>query len=182
MTPFLPPELVFQRSIARTAGLLAGSLLITGVSYFFLTHRVFDIAFEAWLLGLMLGPVAIVINSVSLFRGGPQVIFDEHGIHDLRTSWGLIPWSDVLSVAIIRFYASRYLCLYLVDESDRIARLSTWGRLALRANHVRGFPAFKIRFIGLTPGLDDAWAYLQTHRPEKVCALPAPQVAISGPL
>jgi hypothetical protein len=163
MNDSMPSELIFERSLARTAGLLAAAILMTGMSYFFLTRRIFPIAFEAWLLGILLGPVGVVINLLALFRGGPQVVFDEHGINDLRTSWGLIPWTDILSFAIVSIYANRVLCIYLVDESARVARLSTWGRLAL---------LFKMRFVGLAPGLNEAWHYLATHHPEKVFAAP----------
>ena len=171
-----PRELIFERSIAKTAGMLTGAVLMTGLSYYFITRGILDVAFEARLLGLFFGPIAFVINAMSLFRGGPQVVFDEQGINDLRTSWGLISWNDVLSFATVRFYSSRHLCIYLADEPGRIASLSLWGRrLGLNAHHATGFPAFMIRFHGLTPGFDEAWNYLQTHHPEKVRVLPTAQ-------
>jgi hypothetical protein len=69
-----------------------------------------------------------------------------------------------LSIATI--YANRFLCIYLADERARVARLSWRGRLALLANHANGLPAFKLRFAGLTPGLDAAWAWLEAHHPQ----------------
>jgi hypothetical protein len=170
-----PKELIFERSIAKTAGMLVGAVLMTGLSYYFITRGILNFAFDAWLLGLILGSVAFVINATSLFRGGPQVVFDEQGINDLRTSWGLIAWNEILSLAIVPFYGNRFLCIYLADESARIASLSLWGRLGLYAHHAKGFPAFNIRFQGLTRGLDEAWDYLQTHHPEKVRVLPTAQ-------
>jgi hypothetical protein len=55
-----------------------------------------------------------------------------------------------------------------MDESARLAKLSIWGRLALRLNHVKGWPAFKVRFKGLTPGIKEAWSYLETHHSDKI--------------
>lgn len=170
MLPSPSTELIFERSLPKTAALLAGSIVMAGLSYYCLRRGVLRFAWEGWLLGITLGGVAIGINIVALFRGGPQVIFNEHGIHDLRTSWGMISWGEIDSVAIVSIYCNRMLCLYLVDEPARVARLSLWGRIALRANHMKGFPAFKLRFAGLTPGLDAAWDYLLTHHPQE--ALP----------
>ena len=163
--------LIFERSIARTAGLLTGSIMLTGVCWYFFTHGILQFAWEAWLLGMLLGPVAVVIHLVSFFRGGPQVVFDENGIHDFRTSWGLISWGEMRSVEIVTYYASPHLCIHLVNEPERTASLSIWGRLAVGVNHVAGYPALMIRFIGLTPGMMEAEEYIHTHHPEKVMTL-----------
>ena len=69
MQPTMSSELIFERSIARTAGLLGWSIAITGMSYFCLTRGILNFAYEAWWLGIILGPLAEALQGATSMPG-----------------------------------------------------------------------------------------------------------------
>lgn len=152
--------------------MLVGALLMTGGSYAVITWGLFPIAFKAALLGIVLGPIAIIINVVSLFRGGPQVVFNEQGIHDRRTSWGVIAWHEIVAVQVIAVLGTRFVRLHLADEPACLARLSGSARLRMRFHSPNLVPVFLIPFQGLTPGVNEAQHFLATNHADKLAIEP----------
>ena len=98
-------------------------------------------------------------------RSGPAVVINEEGFEDKRSRTGLIPWDEVEAVTIESVSSSRFMAIH-VDDTDKYVRQAPFcRRWYMRLNRVTGFPALCVSFVGLTPGLDAAWAYIQEIRP-----------------
>ena len=164
----VPPAFICERSIPKTAVRLA-LLLLIGVCCL-VASRLFIFDLETVLkIAVGWGIVMIVITR-RLFHGGPNVVIDEHGINDLRTSWGLFRWNEIVALSKFTFNNSPCLCIELVNEQARIATLSWWARFIIRLNRHYGLPAVFVDFTCLTPGLAEACRYLEAHHPEKFFA------------
>jgi hypothetical protein len=166
--------MTFERSITKTAGLLALSILMTGVAYYCTTVPLPNAQFYGWIGMAFFGFGSIVI-AASLFRAGTCVVFDDAGIHDLRTSWGLVAWSEIETIWVGSVQSQRFLCIELHDAAARVAKSSAWQQRICRANNAMGYPAFTLAFVGLTPGFDDALGYLCARHPEKMRDSSPPQ-------
>jgi hypothetical protein len=151
----------------KTAGLLALGICMTGVAYYCTTVPLPNVQFYGW-IGIAFFGFGSIVIAASLFRAGTCVVFDDAGIHDLRTSWGLVSWSEIESIWVQSVNSSKFLCIELYDAGARVAKLSAWQQRICRANNALGYPAFTLSFVGLTPGLEDALRYLDTRHPEKL--------------
>lgn len=140
-----------------------------GASWFCTTIPKLKAQIAGW-AGLVFFGLCFIAILAQLFRSGPSVILDEMGIHDLRSSFGTIPWADVVSLRIGSVKSQRFLCVEVLDPSTYLSRLPSHKRLLAQANPSLGFPPITIGFSGLSPGLDDVWSYVQTNHPEKIAA------------
>jgi hypothetical protein len=121
-------------------------------------------------MGLVFFGLCFIAILTQLFRSGPSVILDDAGIHDLRSSFGTIPWADIISLWTGAVRSQRFLCVEVHDSSTYLSRLPSHKQLLAQANPSFGFPPITIGFTGLSPGLDDVWSYVQTNHPEKIAA------------
>jgi hypothetical protein len=165
-------------SIAKTLGWVCGAILMLGASWFCTTIPTLKAQIAGW-LGLVFFGLGFIATLAQLFRRGPSVILDELGIHDLRSSFGIIPWADVVSLRVGSVRSQRFLCVDVQDPSTYLSRLPSRKRLLKRllamANASLGFPPItippiSIGFTGLSPDLDEVWSYVQTNHPEKIAA------------
>jgi hypothetical protein len=118
----------------------------------------FGLVFLAW---------GLVILFLQFFRRGPTVIIDDSGVLDRRLGVGPIPWSDITSVSITLVRDQRFISLWLRNEKQYLDRIPTWRRGARRLSERMGYSPFALTFIGLTPGLDEAYALLRSRLPER---------------
>jgi len=156
-------------SIAKTLGLVGVGILMLAASWFCTTLPQAEARIAGW-IGLAFFGLCFIAIVAQLFRGGASVILDDAGIHDLRSSFGTIPWADILSLRIGSVESQRFLCVYVRDPGIYLARLPSHKRLIAQANPALGFPPVTIGFAGLSPGLDEVWNYVQTNYPEKIAA------------
>jgi hypothetical protein len=140
-----------------------------GASWFCTTIPKLKAQIAGW-VGLVFFGLCFIAILAQLFRSGPSVILDELGIHDLRSSFGTIPWADVVSLRIGSVRSQRFLCVEVLDPSTYLSRLPSHKRLLALANPSLGFPPITIGFSGLSPGLDAVWSYVQSNHPEKIAA------------
>jgi hypothetical protein len=155
-------------SRVRLLGLLVLTCLMVGTSYFCTTLPDLTARVAGW-AGVAFFSLGFVAIPVMFFRSGPQVIVNEYGIDDLRLRLGLIPWEEIRGLSIGSVHSTKFLCIDLVDREKYLSRLPRWKRSAAAANEMLGFPALTIGFSGLSPGLKEVWAYIESS------SNPAPQ-------
>ena len=149
-----------RTSKAKLLGLFGLTCIMVGASYFCTTlpdplPRVFG-----W-IGVAFFGLGFVAFPVMFFRTGPQVVVDDQGIEDRRMKIGVIPWQDIRSLSIGSVNSAKFLCVDLVDPEKYLSRLPPWKRRLAAANEALGFSALSISFAGLSPGLNEVWAYVQ---------------------
>lgn len=156
-------------SIAKTLGLLILGMLMVALSWFCTTiPRLFAQIF-GW-FGVVFFGLCLIAIATQLVRRVPTVIIDDSGITDRREAFGLVPWTDIVSLRIRAVHNQRFLCVEVVDAAPYLARLPAYKRAFARANASLGFPPVTIGFSGLKPGLDEVWSYLKTNHEHKIAA------------
>jgi hypothetical protein len=150
----------------KTAGLLFLAVLMTAMSYFVGTQGSGQNAWLSW-VGVLFFGLGIVILGRRLFIQSPVVIINGGGLTETRLGPNPITWEQIDAVSIGEIRAARFLCLWLKDEADFIRSLSDTQAALARANLAFGFPAVAISFEGITPGLDDAYAFVRKYVPER---------------
>lgn len=156
-------------SVAKTLGLVCVGILMLAVCWFCTTIPKPKEQIVGW-VGLVFFGLCFIAILAQLFRSGPSVILDEAGIHDLRSSFGTIAWTDIVSLRIGSLRSQRFLCVEVRDSSIYLSRLPSHKRLLAQANPSLGFPPITISFTGLSPGLDEVWSYVQTNHVQKIAA------------
>jgi hypothetical protein len=157
-------------SISKTLGLACLGILMLGGSWFCTTLPELKAQLAGW-AGLVLFGLCSVAIPLKLLRSGPAVIVDESGIHDLRSSFGTIPWTDIASLWIGSVRSQRFLCIEVFDPNVYLSHLPVHKRLLAHANKSLGFPPITISFSTLSPGLDEVWSYIRTNHPEAIAAV-----------
>ena len=153
-------------SISKMSGLMCTVVLMLGLSWFCTTIPGLKAQIAGW-FGLVFFGFGFLLIAAQLFRTDPLVVLDESGIHDVRSSCGEIPWSDVESLWIGEVKSQRFLCVEVWESETYLSRMPSHKRLLAEANHSLGFPPVTISWSGLSPGLDEVWSYVQTNHPEK---------------
>ncbi|MCI0595271.1 MAG: hypothetical protein L0Z48_01870 [candidate division Zixibacteria bacterium] len=149
-------------SKVKLLGLLALTCAMVSVSYFCTTlpgliPRVFG-----W-IGVGFFGLGFIALPVMFFRTGPQVVINDQGIEDRRQKIGVIRWEDIRSLSIGSVNSAKFLCIEVADPERYLSRMPRWWRWMRAANKALGFPALTIGFSGLSPGLKEVWAYLQSR-------------------
>lgn len=152
-------------SIPKTIGLLILCVLMISMCYFCTTLPELKPQIAGW-VGVAFFGLGFLAIGAQLFRSKASVIIDDNGLHDLRSSFGLIPWADITSLRIASVKSTRFLCVEVRDESIYLSRLPAHKRFIAQANASLGFPPVTISFSGLSPGLDEVWTYLQRTYPQ----------------
>jgi len=88
-------------SITKTLGLVCAGILMLGASWFCATVPNLKAQIAGW-VGLVFFGLCSIAILAQLFRSVPSVILDELGIHDLRSSFGTIPWAESRHCALAR--------------------------------------------------------------------------------
>ena len=156
-------------SIPKTIGLLVLGILMLGGCYFCTTLPGLKPQIVGW-IGLVFFGLCFLAIGRQLFRSEASVVLDDVGIHDLRSSFGLIPWADITSLRIAAVRSTRFLCVEVHDASIYLSRLPAHKRLLAQANPSLGFPPITISFSGLSPGLNEVWTYVQKTCPATTVA------------
>lgn len=153
-------------SIPKTLGLLLLALVMCGVSYFAATISNGFAAGISWFGLVFFGAAALVIGAQLVSRK-PAVMIDHEGISVARLGNSRVTWQQVTGVSLMSLSSNTFLCISLSDEDAFVSRLGPVARLMIHGNRSLGFPALMVSFRGLTPGVDEAYAYIQTvfHRP-----------------
>jgi hypothetical protein len=141
-------------------GWLVAAPVLFVVCCYFTTQPEPDSQSHGWLGVVVFGLVLVVVPyRLVFFRRGPQVIINDAGIEDRRMGVGVIAWEDVRNMWLPR--KDHCICIDVHDPAKDLARVSRWKRLRMSANRLADYPPLTLVFVGLTPGADEVWAYLQ---------------------
>ena len=116
-------------------------------------------------IGVCFFSIGFIVLPRQLFRPGPLVVIDDHGIEDRRTTLGLIDWADVVSLTVGHIRTQKFLCVEVADPQKYLNRFSAAGRIAAKANRGLGFPEITIAFSGLTHSTDQVTAFIRENLP-----------------
>jgi len=136
---------------------------MVGASYFCTTQAEMEPRVFGW-AGVGLFGLALVVIPLRMFRKGAQLIINDEGIDDRRLKLGMIPWADISDVSIGAVRSTKFLCVQLVDKNKYFSRLPKWKVALMSANEALGFPGLTLNFSGLTPGVREAWAYIEARK------------------
>jgi hypothetical protein len=156
-------------SIPKTLGLLLLGFAMCGVCYFVAVTAAGFTSYIGWCALAFFGACILAI-AFQLWRRKPIVAIDAEGIRVARGGHKPVAWSQVESVAIGATSGQRFLCIELCDEAAYVAQLPRLRQMFVKANRSLGFPALSISFNGLTPGLDEACAYIEALLRARWCA------------
>lgn len=151
-------------SMTKTIGLFLAVLALVLVSAFCTMIPRATAQIAGW-AGVAFFGVGLLAMIWQLFRSAPIVVLDDRGIRDFRSSV-FIEWAAIESVWVGDFQTHRFLFVQAHDEEKVLAQMTVFRRLVAKANRGLGYPPIAISFAGLSPGLEEAWAYIkERHGP-----------------
>jgi hypothetical protein len=146
----------------KLAGLFGLTCVMVGMSYFCSRMPGLVPRLVGW-FGVVFFGLGFIVVPWMLCSKGPLLVIDDHGIEDRRWKIGVIPWEDVHSLSVITIQSTKLLGIELVDPEKYLARLPRWQRSLAAINSAVGYPPFAISFAGLSPGIKEVWATLQSQ-------------------
>ena len=156
-------------SKAKLLGLLGLTCAMVGASYFCTTLPDLAPRVFGW-IGVAFFGLGFIAIPVMLFRTGPQIVINDEGIEDRRMKIGVILWDDIRSLSIGAVNSTKFLCVDVADPQKYLSRLPPWKRRLAAANGSLGFPPLSISCSGLSPGVEEVWAYLQAQGRVRIAA------------
>ena len=150
------------RSKQKLLGFLILTIIMVGGSYFCTTLSDLSLRLIGG-IGIVFFGLGFVVIPVMFLRKAPHVVINEIGIEDHRLGVGMIRWDDIGSLSIDSVYSSRLLCINVKNPQEYLSRMPIWKRALAKANTFIGYSKFTISFSGLTPGLDEVWAFLEAQ-------------------
>jgi hypothetical protein len=105
----------------------------------------------------------IVLGNRVMSGGGTPFVFDQGGISFPGGNFGLLPWIEIKSYSVVTIRGNVFLALTFNDPARILSRVSTAKRVAALANERMGWGHWALSFIGLTPGIDEAVAFIRDH-------------------
>lgn len=151
-----------RTSRVKMIGLLALTAILVGVSWFCTTLPGWKSQAVGW-SGLAFFGLGFVAIPIQFFRSGPQVTIDDRGIEDHRLGVGLIPWEDIRGARVVSVKGTKFLCIEADDPTVYLSRMPAWKRSLVGTNLALGFSELTISFVGLSPGIDEAWRFIQVE-------------------
>jgi hypothetical protein len=153
----------FRRAPLQQFGLMVvGCVLTVGAWHVATTthdpvHRV-----AAW-LGAGLMALCAAVAAKRMINGGTPFVFDHAGISFPSGTFGLLPWTEINSYAIVTIRGNLFLALTFRDPERVLSRMSPAKRKWALANARMGWGHWALSFIGLTPGIDEAVAFIRQY-------------------
>ena len=155
----MKPRLELYVSQTRTVGLLLLTCVMVGGSYFCTTLPPLTAKIAGW-AGVAFFSLGFIAIPRQLMRTGPQFVIDERGLEDRRSPLALIEWCDIVGFSVGKIHGQKFLCIDVSDEAKYLARLSTVGRTAAKANEGLGFSPISIGFSGLSKSTDEVMGFI----------------------
>jgi len=98
------------------------------------------------------------------FKTDPLLIIDEREIETKQSEFGVIDWSDVMSLSVVKIHKQRFLCIKVVDSKKYLDRLTAGGRVATRVNRAMGLSEITIAFaVNLSHSPEEVMAFIHEH-------------------
>ncbi|MEA2162773.1 MAG: hypothetical protein QOK37_900 [Thermoanaerobaculia bacterium] len=159
----MPDRLEFRYSPEGQLRLLiVACVLVCAALYMALTNA--DIVYRilGWIAAGFMALCAL-IAAKRLLAGGVPFVFDLGGISFPGGDFGLVPWSEIKSYKVVTIRGNYFLALTFHDPNHALARVSTLKRRWAFTNQRLGWGHWALTFSGLTPGMDEAIAFIREH-------------------
>ena len=105
----------------------------------------------------------VVLGNRALSGGDTPFVFDQAGISFPAGTFGLLPWNAIKSYAVVMIRGNVFLALTFNDPARILLRVSAAKRIGALLNERMGWGHWALSFIGLTPGIDEAVAFIREH-------------------
>lgn len=102
-----------------------------------------------------------IVAAKRMIVGGVPFVFERSGIAFQTGNLGLISWREIESYAVITLRGNRLLALTFSDPDHVLSRVSAAKRRWAFANKGLGWGHWPLSFSGLTPGIDEAVAFIR---------------------
>ena len=113
--------------------------------------------------GVVFFILCVLIAAERMVVGGVPFVFDLSGIAFPTGSFGLIPWTEIKEYAVVTVRGNYFLALTFHDPIRVLARTSAPKRRWALVNQRLGWGHWALSFSGLTPGLNEAVAFIREH-------------------
>ncbi len=156
-------RLEFRHSPKKQLGLAAIGIVLIVASWFMATHEEDPVYRVVGWLGVGLFVLTTAVAIKRMITGGTPFVFDRAGISFPTGTFGLLPWNEIKSYSIVSLRGSQFLALTFNDPDRVLARVSAAKRKWALANKGLGFGHWSLAFTGLTPGIDEAVAFIKQY-------------------
>lgn len=156
-------RLEFRYSPRGQLSLIAIGCVLVAVSWFVaVTNR--DIVYRTigW-FGVGFFALCILIAAKRLLVGGVPFVFDLSGIAFPTGSFGLLPWTEIKNYAVVTVRGNYFLAFTFNDPAHVLSRVSAAKRRWALTNQRLGWGHWALSFSGMTPGMDEALAFIREH-------------------
>ena len=154
-------RLEFRYASRKQLGLMAGSCALVAASWFGATHSGDIMQRSICWFGVPFFSLCAIIAVKRMLSGGTPFFFDRSGIGFPAGTFGLLPWSEIKSYGIVTIRGNRFLALTFHDPERVLSRVSAAKRKWAAANERLGWGHWSLSFTGVTPGIEEALAFLR---------------------
>jgi hypothetical protein len=156
-------RLEFRYSPQKQLAIIVVGCVLVAASLFLATRNP-DVVYRAigW-FGVAFFALCTGIAVKRLLAGGMPFVFDLGGIGFPASTFGLVPWTEIKSYSVVTIRRNDFLALTFNDPARVLSRVSPAKRKWALANERLGWGHWALSFNGLTPGLDDAVAFIRQH-------------------
>jgi hypothetical protein len=156
-------RLEFKHAPKKQLGLAAIGILLIAASFYMARHNEDPVYRVAGWIGVGFFVLTTVVAVKRMLTGGTPFVFDRAGISFPTGNFGLLPWSEIKSYSIVTLRGNQFLALTFNDPDRILSRVSVAKRKWAVANKGLGFGHWSVTFTGLTPGIDEAVAFIREN-------------------
>jgi hypothetical protein len=159
----MPERLEFKHTPEKQLGLLIVGCVLVAACWF-KAATTDDIVYRvmAW-FGVGLFALCAIIAAKRMIAGGVPFVFDRAGISFPDGNFGLLPWNEVSSYSVVTVRGNRFLALTFHDPPRILSRVSVAKRQWALINKRLGWGHWALSFTALSPGIDEAVAFIRDH-------------------
>jgi len=153
----------FQRTPRQQLGLMIVGCVLVAASWY-LAKTTSDPVYRVvgW-MGVGLFVLCAAIAAKRMISGGTPFVFDRAGISFPGGTFGLLPWNEIKSYAVVTIRGNVFLALTFNDPARILSRVPAVKRKWALMNERLGWGHWALTFIGLTPGIDEAVEFIREH-------------------
>jgi hypothetical protein len=156
-------RLEFRYSPRGQLGLIVVGCVLVAASWFVAATNADVVYRTAGWLGAGFFTLCLLIAAKRLLLGGVPFVFDLGGIAFPTGSFGLLPWTEIKSYAVVTVRGNYFLAFTFHDPARVLSRVSAAKRKWALTNQRLGWGHWALSFSGLTPGMDEAIAFIREH-------------------